>query len=150
MQKESTPRLVLPPALTAQFSDTELQNRQAVIAALKSIQAGDAEPFWALFDPDVEFHEAACLPYGGVHKGVETARRAHASIRDYFELSPILKQVLAGGDLGALVLQREIDMARWITLQLGDLAPYPHAPEIAFQRALHRAGNFRNGVLWHV
>jgi uncharacterized protein len=99
MNKATTPALVLPPDLAAPFSDTELQNRQAIITALKSIQAGDVEPFWALFDPDVTFHEASCLPYGGVHKGVDAARRAHASIRDYFELAPVLSQVLAGGDL---------------------------------------------------
>jgi ketosteroid isomerase-like protein len=99
MDKKIIPALVVPPGLTAQFSETEAQNRQAVVAALKSIQAGDVEPFWALFDPDVEFHEAQCLPYGGVHKGADTARRVHASIRDHFELFPELQQVLAGGDL---------------------------------------------------
>jgi uncharacterized protein len=99
MNKEITPGLVVPPDLTAQFSEIELQNRQAIVAALRSIGAGDPSPFWALFDPNVEFHEADCLPFGGVHKGAEAARRAHASIRDYFELSPVLKQVLAGGDL---------------------------------------------------
>lgn len=99
MNKKNAPGLVLPPGLTAQFNETEQQNRQAIVAALKSNQAGDFGPFWALFDPNVEFHEADCLPYGGVHKGAEAARRAHASIRDYFAIAPALKQVLAGGDL---------------------------------------------------
>ena len=54
------------------------------------------------------------------------------------------------GDLGALVLQREVDVAGGVALQFGDLAAHPHAAEIALQRALHRAGDLRDGVFGDV
>ena len=54
------------------------------------------------------------------------------------------------GELGALVLQREIDVAGGVALQFGDLAAHADAAELALQRALHRAGDFRDGVFGDV
>ena len=48
-------------------------------------------------------------------------------------------------DLGALTLQGEVDVAGGVALQFGDLAAHPDAAEIAFERPLHRAGDFRDG-----
>ena len=54
------------------------------------------------------------------------------------------------GDLAALILQREVDVAAGIALQLRDLAAHPDAPERAFERAFHSAGNLRDAVLGNV
>ena len=53
-------------------------------------------------------------------------------------------------DLAAFVLEREIDVAGGVALEFGDLAAHAHAAELALQRALHRAGEFRDGVFGDV
>ena len=64
--------------------DTE-RNRQNLLSALDRMVAGDNGALWELFDRDVVFHEAECLPYGGAHHGIEAAKAAHATIYDYFD-----------------------------------------------------------------
>ena len=79
--------------------DTE-RNRRMVLDALDRLVGGEQDALWTLFDKDVVFHEAACLPYGGSHHGLEATRAAHATIYDYFDTIKIdLEQVLAAGDL---------------------------------------------------
>jgi ketosteroid isomerase-like protein len=80
-------------------AETE-RNRATVLAAFDAIAAGDSGPFRAMFDPEVVFHEAACLPYGGAHCGIEATMKAHALIHQCFDrLHPVVEQVLAAGDL---------------------------------------------------
>ena len=54
------------------------------------------------------------------------------------------------GRLGALVLEREIDVAGGIALDLGHFAAHPHAAEVVLQRPLHRAGDLGDGVFRHI
>ena len=51
------------------------------------------------------------------------------------------------GEFGALVLEREIDVAGRIALHLGNFAAHANAAELALQRAFDRAGDFRDGEL---
>jgi len=75
-------------------------NRAKVMDAIGRLAAGEEEPFWAMFDTDVMFHEAECLPYGGTHVGLEATRHAHDTIYEYFDKIHIeLDQILAAGDL---------------------------------------------------
>jgi ketosteroid isomerase-like protein len=82
------------------------RNRAMVLAAFDALVAGDGGPFGALFDPGVVFHEAACLPYGGAHAGLEVTMQAHGQIHRLFDrLHPQVEQVLAAGDLVIAYLQ---------------------------------------------
>ena len=79
--------------------DTE-RNRRNLLDTLDRLVAGEQDALWSLFDPEVVFHEAECLPYGGSHYGIAAARAAHATIYQYFDSILIdLEQVLAAGDL---------------------------------------------------
>ncbi len=81
-------------------ADIAERNRAAVLSAFDAIADGDSAPFMALFSPDVVFHEAACLPYGGAHRGIEATMKAHGLIHEcYDRLLPEVEQVLAAGDL---------------------------------------------------
>jgi ketosteroid isomerase-like protein len=82
---------------------TAAQNRKALMDALDAIKAGDFEPFWALFDPDVVFYEAACLPYGGAHKGLTATKKAYAHMSStYSGMNAVMEQVLAAGDIAII------------------------------------------------
>lgn len=76
------------------------RNRRTLIDALDSLLAGDVEAFWAIYDPDVVFHEASCLPYGGAHHGVAAAREAHGQVEKVFSsLTSVFEAVLASEDI---------------------------------------------------
>jgi ketosteroid isomerase-like protein len=82
------------------FDETAARNRETLIAALGRIEAGDFAAFWDIFDPDVTFHEAACLPYGGAHRGLEATQRAYASLcACYSDMHSTMEAVLASRDL---------------------------------------------------
>ena len=55
-----------------------------------------------------------------------------------------------GADLAALVLEAEIGVAAAVELELGDFAADADAAEMAFERALDGAGEFRDGVFGDV
>jgi ketosteroid isomerase-like protein len=75
-------------------------NRKTFIKGLTSLLDGDVEAFWAMYDPDVVFYEASCLPYGGAHKGIAAARQAHGQIEQYFgSLHSVFDAVLAAEDI---------------------------------------------------
>ena len=75
-------------------------NRQAVMNALDAVAAGDFEPFWAMFDKDVVFHEAGCLPYGGAHQGLEATKQAYAHLSSlYSNMRAVMEAVLAARDI---------------------------------------------------
>jgi ketosteroid isomerase-like protein len=40
-----------------------------VLGAFRAVEQRDREALLALYHPDVEFHDAPSLPYGGVHRG---------------------------------------------------------------------------------
>jgi ketosteroid isomerase-like protein len=76
------------------------RNRRTLVDGLKSLLAGDVEAFWSIYDPDVVFHEASCLPYGGEHKGIVATRAAHGQVEKVFgNLTSIFEAVLAAEDI---------------------------------------------------
>jgi ketosteroid isomerase-like protein len=44
-------------------------NKQVVRGAYEAMAAGDGRGFLGVLAPDIELHEPACLPYGGVYRG---------------------------------------------------------------------------------
>jgi ketosteroid isomerase-like protein len=82
------------------FDETAQRNRALVIGALEQIEAGNFDAFWDIYDPDVTFYEASCLPYGGAHKGLEATKRAYAQLSATFsEMKSVMEAVLASRDL---------------------------------------------------
>lgn len=82
------------------YDETAQANRATLIAAVDAFAAGDAESFWAIFDPDVTFYEASCLPYGGAHRGLEGARAGYAELCSHFaKLDSVTEAVLASRDI---------------------------------------------------
>jgi len=76
------------------------RNRKLVTDALESIASGDFDALWAIFDPDVTFHEASCLPYGGAHRGIAATRAAYARLCDCFSaMHSVMDAVLASRDV---------------------------------------------------
>lgn len=81
-------------------------HREKLEAAFAGVAAGDGGAFWALFDPEVVFYEAACLPYGGAHHGIEATRKAHAIIHDCFDSVRVdVERLFVEGDLAIAYLQ---------------------------------------------
>ena len=79
--------------------ETVARNRRILLDAIDGYRAGDLDAWWRIFDPDVTFHEAACLPYGGAHRGLEATKAGYAKLSDTFsKLHSVLETVLAGGD----------------------------------------------------
>jgi ketosteroid isomerase-like protein len=75
------------------------RNQKAVMDALDAVKNGDFELFWALFDPEVVFHEAPCLPYGGSFVGFEAAKKAYLNLSSHYaKMNTVVKAVLAGHD----------------------------------------------------
>jgi ketosteroid isomerase-like protein len=82
------------------FDETAQANRALLVGALEQIEAGNFEAFWDIYDPDVTFHEASCLPYGGSHRGLEATKRAYAQLAATFsEMKSVMEAVLASRDL---------------------------------------------------
>jgi ketosteroid isomerase-like protein len=76
------------------------RNRMAVMNALDELVTGNVDSFWSLFDPDVVFHEAACLPYGGAHTGLKAAKEALGRLSDMYSSNHVVfEEVLAAGDI---------------------------------------------------
>jgi uncharacterized protein len=50
-------------------------NAEVVLAVFRAIEQRDVERLFELFHDDVELHDAASLPYGGLTRGKELLRR---------------------------------------------------------------------------
>jgi ketosteroid isomerase-like protein len=61
---------------------------EVVLAAFRAVEERDPEGLFALCHPDVEFHEAPSLPYGGVTSGTEANRADAAWTRTWDPLQP--------------------------------------------------------------
>ena len=89
------------------YDETAAANRQAIADALDAIQAGDFEALWRIYDPDVTFHEASCLPYGGSHRGLEATKAAYAVLCDCFSsMHAVMETLLASRDV--VILHQQI------------------------------------------
>lgn len=85
------------------FDATAEANRALLVGALEQIEAGNFDAFWDIYDPDVTFYEASCLPYGGTHRGLEATKRAYAQLSATFsEMKAVMEAVLASRDLCVL------------------------------------------------
>jgi ketosteroid isomerase-like protein len=85
--------------------ETTARNRAILLQGLDQLAAGDVEAFWSIYDPDVVFHEAPSLPYGGAHHGLEATKEAvNRMSAVYAKLKTEFEQVLTGGDI-AIVYQ---------------------------------------------
>jgi ketosteroid isomerase-like protein len=82
------------------FDDTARANRKLITDALEAVAAGDMDALWRIYDPAVTFHEAACLPYGGSHSGLEATKAAYARLCDSFSaMRSVMEAVLASRDI---------------------------------------------------
>lgn len=77
----------------------EQQNIQIVKDAYAANARGEPQGFTASFTADTEIHEAASLPYGGVHKGVDSFPKLMGLVKEHFS-SPKFTQhkMIADGD----------------------------------------------------
>ncbi|MCB2059549.1 MAG: nuclear transport factor 2 family protein [Novosphingobium sp.] len=82
------------------FDDTAQANRKILTDALDLLEQGDHDAFWAIFDPEVTFYEASCLPYGGAHEGLEATKRGYAFLCEHFSgMHAEFEAVLASRDI---------------------------------------------------
>lgn len=82
---------------------TAARNRAALMRALDALEAGDLDGFWSVFDPDVVFHEAPCLPYGGAHRGLAATQQAFYRMGEaYSHMRAEIEAVLASQDMAIL------------------------------------------------
>jgi ketosteroid isomerase-like protein len=77
----------------------EQSNIQIVKDAYAAHARGEPNGFTASFTSETEIHEAASLPYGGVHKGIDSFPRLMGLVKEHFS-SPKFTQhkVIADGD----------------------------------------------------
>lgn len=76
------------------------RNRKILLSAFDSLAAGDAESFWAIYDPDVVFHEPSSLPYGGAHKGLKATQEAVSRMSGaYAQLRTTFEEILFARDI---------------------------------------------------
>jgi len=79
------------------------RNRKILMDALDALAAGDLDGFWSIFDPEVVFHEAPCLPYGGVYRGLEATKQAFYRMgAAYSHMRAQIEAVLAAQDMAVL------------------------------------------------
>jgi uncharacterized protein len=85
---------------TAGLEGIAARNREAIMRAYESLAAGNVDAWWSVFDPDVVFHEAACLPYGGTHRGLDAAKKANAGIFEAYDWSKaVIEDIAASGNM---------------------------------------------------
>lgn len=102
------------------FDATAEANRKIITDTLDRLQAGDGEALWEIFDPEVTFHEASCLPYGGTHRGLEATKAAYALLCSQFSaMRAEFEAVLASRDI--VILYQKITFEAAATGKRGTL-----------------------------
>ena len=102
------------------FDETAQRNRDLITGVFDQIQDGDFEALWRIFDPEVTFHEASCLPYGGSHRGLEATREAYGRLCDsYSAMRSVFEAVLASRDI--VILYQTISFTAKATGKSGTL-----------------------------
>jgi ketosteroid isomerase-like protein len=82
------------------FDATAERNRSLITDALERLLEGDSEALWRIFDSDITFYEASCLPYGGSHCGIDATKAAFARLHDcYSAMHSRMEAVLASRDV---------------------------------------------------
>lgn len=95
------------------------QDAAVVLEAFRAIERRDLEGLLALYHPEVEFHEAPSLPYGGTSRGYEEVAGNTGWAETWLPLQPTAAErsmdprVVATNDREVVVLyrQRAIDGA---------------------------------------
>jgi uncharacterized protein len=90
-----------------------------VLQAFRAVERRDREGLMALYHPEVEFHEAPSLPYGGTLRGKDEVARSDGWRETWGPLQPTEAErsmdprVVAAGDREVVVLyrQRALDRA---------------------------------------
>lgn len=100
---ETTSEMVLRYRDPPQDEALAARNRTILMEAVDQLAAGDLDAFWSIFDPDVVFYEASCLPYGGAHEGLEATKQAFIRMGQmYSKMRAELEGVLATRDIAIL------------------------------------------------
>jgi uncharacterized protein len=90
---------------------------EVVLRAFRAVEGRDHEGLIALYHPEVEFHEAPSLPYGGASTGRETVAADLGWLETWGPLQPTAAErrmdprVIAddGREVVVLYLQRAVD-----------------------------------------
>jgi ketosteroid isomerase-like protein len=101
--QETTSEMILRYRDPPQDEAVAVSNRRTLMEAVDRLAAGDLDGFWSIFHPDVVFHEAACLPYGGAHRGLDATKQAFGRMgQAYSRMRAELEAVLASRDIAVL------------------------------------------------
>lgn len=74
-------------------------SRQIVTTFYACIAAGNFDGVLACLHEDVEIHEPACLPYGGMYRGIEGAKRLFSEAPKHLDISIFsIDAIVADGD----------------------------------------------------
>jgi ketosteroid isomerase-like protein len=77
-------------------------NMDIVLRTFRAVEQRDAEALFSLYHPDVEFHDAPSLPYGGNSRGKER-------LRDLYERAPEETWLGTWGPLQPTQAERRMD-----------------------------------------
>lgn len=81
------------------MTSIEEQNLQIVKDAYAASARGEPQGFTASFTPETEIHEAPSLPYGGIHRGVESFPTLIGKVLEHFSSLKFTKHnIIASGD----------------------------------------------------
>lgn len=81
------------------MTPTEEQNLQIVKAAYAASARGEPQGFMASFTSETEIHEAPSLPYGGIHKGLQSFPTLIGKVLEHFSSLNFTKHnIIASGD----------------------------------------------------
>ena len=130
--------------------ETVARNRQTLLNALDAIEAGNWDAFWDMFDPDVTFHEADCMPYGGAHHGLEAAKRAYGSISDVFDIGPVVLEALPA-DRDIVILYQKVTFkvranGRTRTLPVAELFRFREGKVIEWRALYFDSNTLANAI----
>jgi ketosteroid isomerase-like protein len=92
-------------------------NVEVVLAAFRAVEQRDRAALYALYHPDVEFHEAPSLPYGGTTRGAEPNHADASWTQTWDPLQPTDAErtmdprvvAVAGDEVVVLWRQRAVD-----------------------------------------
>lgn len=119
-KEDAGPQMVLGYRDAPAFDATAEANRGLLTDALEKLAAGDSDALWRIFDAEVTFHEASCLPYGGAHRGIAATQAAYARLCDCFSaMRSVMEAVLASRDV--VILYQTISFTAKATGRSGTL-----------------------------
>lgn len=92
----------------APIDSDALANRDKLIQAYRAMIVGDNDPFMQLLDPDVTFHQAPGLPFGGEARGVEdTFKLISTMFETWSDVRVDIVDIAVGTDVVIAYLQLE-------------------------------------------